>query len=235
MEYWNIGEKINPSNPVFQYSSTPMKYSSILFDLDGTLVKTISLYERAVIETMLFFGATLTTERFAEIYRMSDSIGHWMQEFGIDAQRKQEVRKKRDVLYMDLLRANVHWYPGAEDMLKNLSRDRKLGLVTGSWKTYVDAIEERLPVQKHFKTVITADDMGDFHKPHPHSLLLASDRLGVDPKTSIYVGDQLFDIHAAKAAGMESAVVLTEYTPKEAAEEADYVLTHITDLLKITK
>ena len=210
-----------------------MRYSSILFDLDGTLVNSIALYERAVIETMLFFGATLTPERFAEIYRMSDSIGHWMQEFGIEADRKQEVRAKRDALYMDLLRANVNWYPGAEELLKNLSQDRKLGLVTGSWKTYVDAIEERLPVQKHFKTVITADDMGDFHKPHPHSLLLAADRLGIDPKTSIYVGDQLFDIHAAKAAGMQSAVVLTEYTPEEAAEEADYVLESIADLLKI--
>jgi len=212
-----------------------MKYSTILFDLDGTLVNTIALYERAVIDTMFHSGAVLTPGRFREMYHAGDSIAGLIREFGLDTTREQELRAKRDTIYMDLLRSQVHWYPGAENLLKNLSSDRSLGLVTGSRKTYVDAIEERLPLQRHFESIITMEDMDGFHKPHPHSLLLAADRLGIDPTTTIYVGDQLFDIHAAKAAGMPSVVVLTEYTPKEAANEADYVLDQITDLEKLIR
>ena len=64
-----------------------MKYSAILFDLDGTLMNTIKLYERAVIDTIRGYGATLTPRRFAEIYRSGDSISEWIREFGIDPEK----------------------------------------------------------------------------------------------------------------------------------------------------
>ncbi|MEK7590797.1 MAG: HAD family phosphatase [Patescibacteria group bacterium] len=210
-----------------------MKYSAILFDLDGTLMNTIKLYERAVIDTIRGYGATLTPRRFAEIYRSGDSISEWIREFGIDPEKKHEIRSGRDKRYMELLRTSVEWYPGAELLLRTLQVSSPLGLVTGSWKTYLEAIEERLPFHNHFETIVTADDMGAFPKPHPHALLLAADRLSIDPKTSVYIGDQSFDIAAAKSAGMKSILVETEYTPEDAGKNADFVVKSLREIQKI--
>ena len=90
---------------------------------------------------------------------------------------------------------------------------------------------EKLRLSDSVGAMITADEMLPFRKPHPHGLLIAADRIGVDPATSIYIGDQIFDLHAAKAAGMTSCLIRGAHTPEGAEKEADLVAASLQDLL----
>ncbi|MGL4209822.1 MAG: HAD family hydrolase, partial [Candidatus Adiutrix sp.] len=55
---------------------------------------------------------------------------------------------------------------------------------------------------KYFDTAVGVDDVS-CGKPSPEMLILALDNLKADPAQTIYVGDALCDMKAAKAAGIK--------------------------------
>ena len=52
--------------------------------------------------------------------------------------------------------------------------------------------------------ILASQDDTARHKPHPDPLLLAADRLGVEPTDCVYVGDAVVDLQAGQAAGMST-------------------------------
>ena len=72
-------------------------------------------------------------------------------------------------------------------------------------------------------------------KPHPGSLLEAARRLGLQPCECVYVGDDLRDMQAARAAGMTAWAAAWGYLGPQAVVAqwgADIVLTHPNALLQ---
>lgn len=59
-----------------------------------------------------------------------------------------------------------------------------------------------------FDTVIGLEDVSNA-KPHPESLLLALERLGVEPAQAVYVGDTDIDMRTAAAAGVRGIGMTT--------------------------
>ncbi|OIO54369.1 hypothetical protein AUJ46_03465 [Candidatus Peregrinibacteria bacterium CG1_02_54_53] len=146
-----------------------------------------------------------------------------MTRFGIDPSRSEEMRSIRDTDYVDLLRNHACWFGGAQALLESLLGKISLGLVTGSWKIYVDEVDARLNFLRYFDTVVTEDRMGGagFPKPHPHGLLLATKELGVAPKHCVYIGDMTTDVECAHRAGMQSFIINGTFTAKEALQQSD--------------
>ncbi|HRH93792.1 MAG TPA: HAD family phosphatase [Candidatus Peribacteria bacterium] len=204
-------------------------YDAILFDLDGTLVDTIDLYKEACLAALGGAGLRFTTEDFARLYPTACSFSDWVIHGGGKEEHIEPLRGIRDNAYCALLRERTVFLDGAEELLTALT-GRPMAIVTGSWKSYVDAIDEKLKVSRRVGHLITADDMGDFHKPHPHGLFLAADRLGVDPAKCLYVGDQMFDVGASRAAGMKSCCMVSRHTPAQAIAEADMVVRSLPEL-----
>jgi pyrophosphatase PpaX len=96
---------------------------------------------------------------------------------------------------------------GMEDVLVRLHDEgRRLGIVTAKRRSTVDLAFARVPISHLFETVVGGDET-ERHKPDPEPLLLAAERMGVDPSTCAYVGDSPFDIRAAKAAEMFAVAV----------------------------
>lgn len=188
---------------------------AILFDLDGTLVDTITLYQEAVLQSLKEFGMEATRKEFHKWYVTPMHLGQILALYGETEDKVPAIRARRDEIYIDLLGKQTDWFPGAKELLEELTKRKiPLGLVTGSWMSYVDQIDSRLKVKKYFPVIVTADEIHRFMKPHPHGLLLAADRMQVDPKECIYVGDQNFDREAANAAGMQSVMIASEWSPK---------------------
>jgi phosphoglycolate phosphatase len=210
-----------------------VKYDAILFDLDGTLVATPDLWADAYLETLKKYGIKLEYDYFIqEFYQKSRPLQEALAELGIDETQWDEVRYARDAEYCNKLRKSTVWYDDALEMLTKLSDDTPKAIVTGSWRSYTDALHESIQLYDIFSTVITADDCDAIHKPNPHGLLLGCEKLNVDPTKCLYVGDQDFDIEAAHRAGMEGCIVSRKWTPEGASEEADIVCTELTELLE---
>ncbi len=59
------------------------------------------------------------------------------------------------------------------------------------------------------------------HKPHPEGIIRILTHFGVDPGTTLMVGDSMSDILAAKAAGVRMAAVLWDTYDRERVTAAD--------------
>lgn len=212
--------------------TAPMKFSAILFDLDGTLVETIDLYYQACAAAFATEKISLSREAFKDHYVQGWSLERWKRELtGGKDDNAANIRAKRDEFYIQLLSEKSEYIPGSKELLSH-TKDHPRAIITGSWKSYVDAINSKLSIHNHFTEIITCDDLGNFHKPHPHGLLIACERLSVKPEDCIMIGDQTFDVDAANAIGMTSCLVWSGHTPRHAAGKADIEVQTLKEILK---
>lgn len=181
-----------------------MRYQTVLFDLDGTLIDSGAL----ILASFQHATRSVLGWEIPDEVLMANVGGHGilaqMREF--DADRADElVRVYRE--HNLSVYEGVQAFPGVTDVLEQLSAEgRRLGVVTVKSRPTVDVTFQVLPLGRYFQAVVTGDDT-ELHKPHPEPLLLALECLGASAESAAYVGDSPFDIGAAKAAGMVSVAV----------------------------
>lgn len=206
---------------------------ALLFDLDGTLVDSIPTWVDANIRMLKKFGYSMDPDVFLkDYYQKGLHFKGILEKCGLDLSLGERFYPQRDDLYIELLGKNVEWIGEAGEVLKKCAEKLPLGLMTGSRRSFIDALESRLHLSRLFKAIITYDDTGEKMKPNPFGLLLLTKKLGVDPAECLYIGDQMVDPIAARNAGMKSCLIPFRETPSGAEAEADYVITSPGDLLK---
>ena len=175
-----------------------MRYETVLFDLDGTLVDSgamiLASFRHA---TRTVLAREIPDEELVAAVGGA-TIHEQMRSF--DPARVDElveVYRAHNVPLHDDLEA----FDGVEDLLETLAtQGRTLGLVTAKRRTGVDLAFDALGIGRFFDAVVTAEDT-ERHKPDPEPVLLALDRLGSRPEDAAFVGDSPFDVGAGKAAG----------------------------------
>jgi len=211
-----------------------MKYDAILFDLDGTLIDTIGLWIDSYAETLKEHSVDLDRESFLnDSYAKGLDLKDNLERAGIDIDKEDSIREERDERYINNLTQRANWIGDAENVVRTAHSLYSTGIVTGSWKTYTDALDKRFGIYEMVNTTVTCDDMQGKCKPDPFSLLLAAEQLNVNPKKCLYIGDQSFDVSAAQAAGMQSCLIPGMGTPSIAHQAADIVLESIDDVLTL--
>jgi pyrophosphatase PpaX len=210
-----------------------MRFGTVLFDLDGTLIDSGSL----ILSSFQHATRTVLGQVIPDEVLMAGVGGH-----GIHAQMLEFDEEQADELVRVYREHNATVYravlafPGIEPVLGQLQREgRRLGVVTVKGRATVDVTFEVLPLRGYFGTVVTADDT-ERHKPDPEPLLLALERLGADVADAAYVGDSPFDIRAATAAGMIAVAVAwggIHPLPRLEAERPDHVVHAPQELLDV--
>lgn len=110
--------------------------------------------------------------------------------------------------YYEAHAGEIVCYPEVLELLTKLHRSSyRMGVVTS--KRGIHAIRELTSKQLNtlFEVIVAQEDTAH-HKPHPEPLLVAADKMKVDPVDCIYIGDQPSDIEAAHSAGMRSIAAL---------------------------
>jgi 2-phosphoglycolate phosphatase len=124
-------------------------------------------------------------------------------------------------------------FEGIEAMLASLeAAGTRWGIVTNKPEYLAAPLVPMLGWQDRCAVLIGGDTLAA-RKPDPLPLLVAAERIGVDPWQCIYVGDDERDILAARAAGMPSVVALWGYRLSEDdpfAWQADVLIERPRDL-----
>ena len=107
-------------------------------------------------------------------------------------------------------------YPGARETVEILaaSPDMLLGIATGKSQRGVRAVLGRHSLAERFCTIQTSDDAPS--KPHPGMVLAAMRETGAAPEDTVVVGDTVFDLEMARAAGARAIGVAWGYHPASA-------------------
>ncbi len=210
------------------------KYEAILFDLDGTLIDSMPLFRQSVAEALAQHGGTLKPEYFMVWHAARLPWADLLTEHKIDLSHEANVQMHSKQQFQELLRTEILWMPGAQELLCSIKKEGiPTGVITTAFKSFVDAVNEKISIYELVDLFITAEDAGDKGKPNPYSLVLAAQKLGVNVKDCIYIGDQPFDVQAANAAGMQSWLVQHPHTPKDAGKQATRVLTDLFEVLRV--
>jgi phosphoglycolate phosphatase len=118
-----------------------------------------------------------------------------------------------------VMAAKTALYPGVRETLARLkARGLVLGIVSTKYRRRIETILRREGLLAPFALVVGGEDVST-HKPDPESLRLAMEKLGVQPKEAVYVGDSVTDAEAARRAGIAFVAVVSGATPREAFDE----------------
>jgi pyrophosphatase PpaX len=210
-----------------------VRFPVVLFDLDGTVVDSGAIILASMRHaTREVLGSEHTDEELMQGVG-GPGLEAQLAVFGPD-DVDELVRVYRQ--HNEPLHSELEACVGMEDVLARLHAEgRRLGVVTAKRRSTVELAFARIPVAHLFETVVGGDETVK-HKPDPEPLLLAAERMGVDPTTAAYVGDSPFDMRAAKAAGMAAVAVTWGRIHDRARlerEEPDAIAESAEDLLEL--
>ena len=180
-----------------------MKYTSVIFDWDGTLGMTLHLWLAAYRNTLQNLGFNYSDEVIVEdfFYEHNKTILKYPE---ID----WPVFLKQVVDYMASHASTLPMYEGVHDTLEKLQKNNiTLTLVSSSPRKLLKEELKQHNLDNFFRAIVAGDDIMR-HKPNPEAFLNIIEIAKLNPKTALVLGDSHTDIVAAKAAGLDSCLFL---------------------------
>lgn len=182
------------------------KPAAIFFDLDGTLVDTAPDLGGAANAVLASLGKPPLPLIEYRPVASAGARGLLGKALGITPEHP-DFSTHRDAFlahYADHLADNSPLFEGFEQVLKAFEEGGiAWGVMTNKPKRYTDALMAALGLAPRAAAVVSADEV-PAAKPAPDGLLLACERAGFKPADCWYVGDDLRDIAAGRAAGMRT-------------------------------
>lgn len=219
-------------------SKLPSSPRALLFDLDGTLADTAPDLAAAV--NKMRTDRELDETPF-EILRPLASAGARgligaAFEIAPGHALYDEMRTEFLANYAAAIADRTVLFDGINQLLEEITvRGLSWGIVTNKPALYTDALVPKIGLQ-HAACVISGDTTAHA-KPHPEPLFEAARQLQIAPQDCWYVGDDLRDIQAGKAAGMPTIAAAWGYCGHTEPTDwlADIIATHPLDLVTLLK
>jgi len=181
---------------------------AVLFDLDGTFADTAADLARALNQVRAEQGLAPLPPEVARPHTSSGARGLLKAGFGVapGSEGYGLLRQRFLDLYEKELCVETRLFDGIPELLAGIAA-RKLpwGIVTNKGKRFTEPLLRFLAVD-HLAACVVSGDSTPHIKPHPEPLLLAASLLKLPPADCIYIGDDLRDVQAARAAGMRVVV-----------------------------
>ena len=205
----------------------------ILFDNDGVLVHTEPLYFKANIQALKeFFDVELEFEEYMKI--MSEGTTVWQKALnkGFSFAEVEIARNKRNEYYQNFLKTENILIDGVKDVLKELSKDYKMGIVTTSRRVDFEIIHKNLGIVDFMDFILCEEDY-NFAKPHPEPYLKGLELFKANKQEAIVVEDSTRGLSSAYKAGIECVIVKNEFTLTQDFSKASYFIETLKELKTI--
>ena len=216
--------------------------STILFDLDGTLVDTAPDLAHALNLQLIKHGKPPLAYESIRPFASHGSRGLVGLGFGITPQDDNflEMRDEYLSIYDTVYTRSSVLLPGIAELLEAIeNKGLTWGIVTNKPRRFTIGLIEsmRLNIENRAACIVCGDDAPQ-PKPSPATLLIACKQVGVAPSHCVYVGDAERDVQAGKAADMLTIVALFGYideTDNPHEWGADVMIQQPKDLLNFLK
>ncbi len=207
-----------------------MPYRALLWDNDGVLVDTESLYFAANRRVLARLGVELTEELYFELF-LARSSGAWhlAAERGCSELEIAALRRERDTIYAGLLETEPLAIDGVAGVLRDLQPHFLMGIVTSSRRDHFEAIHRRTGFREYFDFALTIEDYPR-SKPAPDPYLAAIARAGVPAAECLAIEDAPRGLTAARAAGLDCWVVPTALSRRADFSAATRILTGVREV-----
>ncbi len=206
------------------------KIAAVIFDMDGLMFDTESLFSIVQTDIALKHGKVFTLEIQNKMMgrKPLDAIKVMLEELGIDAD-PVIVAQERDGKYLELLKIQSQPMPGLFEFLDFLDKHGiRKAIASGSHHEWIDALLGRFNIKDRFEVIVSGQDVA-VAKPSPDIYLKAVKDLKLSPGECLVLEDAVNGIRAGKSAGCIAVAIPNHFTKHQDFSEADHVVKSLAD------
>lgn len=210
--------------------------NAVIFDLDGTLVDSMWMWEKIDIEYLERFHLTVPQglQNAIEGFSFSETAHYFKEQFQLP-DSIEKIKADWNQMAREKYENEVFLKPGALEFLKHCKENNiRLGIATSNSRELVDAVIKALCLEDYFDCIMTACEVQK-GKPAPDIYLAVAERLSVPPANCLVFEDIVPGIMAGKNAGMHVCAVedvYSKYQREEKRKTADYYIDNYFELLE---
>ena len=195
-----------------------IQIDAVLFDLDGTLIDSAPDLGAAADKMRTDRG--LPSFPLSHYRPMAGAGARGMLEiaFGMvpDDAGFSAMKEEFFVNYESNLTTRTFAFDGVNELIAAIrAKNLAWGVVTNKAQRFTLPLTAQMPLFASAGAIVCGDTT-PHAKPHPAPMFEAARRMGVDPARCLYVGDDLRDILAGRAAGMATVAATYGYLGKAA-------------------
>ena len=213
-------------------------YQGVFFDLDGTLADTAPDLVAATNQLLIARNLAPKPYEFLRPYASAGARGLLEGAFGINPDHPDFISLRDEFFgnYEKALLVESKLFDDMHHLLEQMDiAKRPWGIVTNKSARFTNPLVDLMGLGQRAVATVSGDTT-PHSKPHPEPILHAARLANIDPTQSIYVGDDIRDVVAGKAAGMKTVAAAYGYCGcKEPPEAwgADYIINQPLELLSI--
>ncbi|WP_027896948.1 N-acetylmuramic acid 6-phosphate phosphatase MupP [Zestomonas thermotolerans] len=215
-----------------------MQLRAVLFDMDGTLLDSAPDFIAITQAMRAERGLPPLPEKTIRDVVSGGARAMVATGFALDPEAPDFEPLRQEFLerYQNHCAVLTRPFDGIPELLEDIERARlRWGVVTNKPLRYAEPIMRDLGLAERSAVLVCPDHVSR-SKPDPEMLLLACAKLGIQPAEALFIGDDLRDIEAGRAAGTRTAAVSYGYIhPDDNARHwgADVVVDHPLELRAI--
>ncbi len=178
----------------------------VVLDIDGTLMDTNYLHVTAWARAFAEVGVCAPmAEIHKQVGRGSEQL---IREFVEYKELVGKVNGLHDKFYGEV-QEQGYPLPGAKELIADLSeRGYEVWFATSAKPDELKNHQEQLESEGRISGIVNSSDVEN-SKPAPDTFELVLERAGASPEETVALGDTIWDVKAAKAAGIRTVSVLT--------------------------
>jgi sugar-phosphatase len=182
---------------------------TVIYDMDGVLVNSEPLWQKAEILSFAKVDIHLTEEMCMRTMglRVDEVARYWFTRFPSDQARAKEIENLILENVISFVRLEGCAMNGVYDSLDFFKKHNlKLALASSSSMRLIEATLDKLEIRHYFSAVHSAE-FEEYGKPHPGVYLTTAKKMGVQPNSCIAIEDSINGMIAAKAAKMKCIAI----------------------------
>ncbi len=195
---------------------------ALIFDMDGLMIDSESLYFETDRELAQEFGKTVKDETLWKMMgrKPIEAMAVYAEDLGMDI-CPEELLRIRNKRFAEKLKKSVVPMPGLFEILNEFKGRMKLSIATGSSTEFLKIVLDSLKLHDYFDELTTSDEIRN-GKPDPEIYLKSIAKVKLKPEDCIVLEDSGNGALAGKRAGCYTIAVPSELTYEQDFSFVDY-------------
>lgn len=183
---------------------------AVIFDMDGLLIDSEPIWREALVKILGKLHVPLTLERCKETmgFHVDEVIEYWFIRYPWQKTPKEKVASDVVDEVIRLIKSEGKIMAGVPEIIALMtSQNIPIAIASSSSMAIINAVLEKISIDKNAIKVICSAEHEPYGKPHPGVYITTAKKLGVAPSHCLAFEDSPNGVLSAKAAKMKCVAV----------------------------